>query len=100
MALSFARVDARIRGEHGVAEFLEDFVVGGLAGLDELVGEGVGVEDGEAEFAEHGGDGRFFAAGDSTGEAESEHDDELYRARAVDLRRGKFRGGAAEGARL
>src|SRR5882762_5539086 len=56
----------------GLAEFLEDFIVGGLAGLDELVGEGVGVEDREPHFAQHGGDGAF-AAGDSTGKAESEH---------------------------
>src|SRR3989442_169422 len=55
-----------------------DFVVGGLAGPDELVGQGIGVEDGETHFAQHGGDGAF-AAGDSTGEAESEHDRELSR---------------------
>jgi hypothetical protein len=36
------------------------------------VRQGVRVEDGEAEFTEHGGDGAF-AAGDAAGEAESKH---------------------------
>jgi hypothetical protein len=54
------------------AEFTEDFVVSGLARLDEFVRQGVRVQDGEAEFAEHGGDGAF-AAGDAAGEAESKH---------------------------
>src|SRR5258707_7581693 len=57
--------------DHGLAEFLEDFIVGGLAGLDELVGEGVGVEDGEPHFAQHGGDGAF-AARHFTGKGEWE----------------------------
>ena len=68
----FGAVNAAAGSEDGRAECLEDVVVSGLAGLDEFVGEGIGVEDGETEFAEHGGDGAF-AAGDSTGEAESEH---------------------------
>ena len=69
----FRAVHAAAGGEHRFAEFLDDFVVGGLAGLDQFVREGVGVENGKAHFAQHGGDGAF-AAGDSTGEAETEHD--------------------------
>src|ERR1700719_4208489 len=81
-------VDAAVRGDHGLAEFLEDFAVGWLAGLDEPVGQGVGIEDREAHFAEHGGAGAF-AAGDAAGESESEHDRELSRAGGR-LRCGKF----------
>src|SRR5258708_31457070 len=66
-------VNVAARGHHHrLAEFVEDLVVGWLAGLDETVGQGVGVEYGEAQFAEHGGDGAF-AAGGAAGEAESEH---------------------------
>jgi hypothetical protein len=68
----FCAVNAAIRGEDGGTKFAEDFVVGGLAGFDEFVGEGVGIENGEAEFAEHGGYSAF-AAGDASGKAESEH---------------------------
>jgi hypothetical protein len=56
--------------------------------------QGIGVEDGEAHFAQHGGD-CAFAAGDSTGKAESEHDRELSR-RDGRLRCRKFGRGAAE----
>src|ERR1700688_266374 len=65
------------------AKLAEDFVVSGLTRLDQLVRQGVRVEDGENEFAEHGGDGAF-AAGDAAGEAESKHVFPGYRARAVD----------------
>jgi len=67
MALSFGR-STRPSGPPPRAEFLEDFVVGRQARLDEPMGQGVGVEDGEAHFAEHGGDGAF-AAGDAAGES-------------------------------
>src|SRR5882762_9161141 len=87
-------VNAAIGGHHPRAEFLEDFVVGRQARLDEPMGQGVGVEDGEAHFAEHGGDGAF-AAGDAAGESESEHDGELSRAGGR-LRCGKFGRGASE----
>jgi hypothetical protein len=69
----FGAVHAAILGKHRLAEFVDDFVVGWLAGLDQFVGQGVGVEDREAHVAQHGGDGAF-AAGDSTGESESQHD--------------------------
>jgi hypothetical protein len=68
----FAAVNAAVRGEYGLAKFLEDFRECRLAGLDEFVREGVGVEDGEAHFAQHSGYGAF-AAGDAAGESESEH---------------------------
>jgi hypothetical protein len=68
----FAAVNAAVCGEYGLAEFLEDFCVRRLARLDEFVREGVGVEDGEAHFAQHSGYGAF-AAGDASGESESEH---------------------------
>ncbi len=68
----FCAVNTAIGGEHPLAEFVEDLVVCRLAWFDELVSQGVGVEDGETHFAEHGGDGAF-AAGDAAGEAESEH---------------------------
>jgi hypothetical protein len=65
-------IDAIVWIEDGGAEFAEDFVVGRLAGLDEFVREGIGVENVEAEFAQHGGD-RGFAGGDAACEAEAEH---------------------------
>jgi hypothetical protein len=65
-------VDAAIGSQHGLAEFLSDLGVGWLTGLDELVGEGVGVEDGESQIAQHSSDGAF-AAGNSTGKAKAEH---------------------------
>lgn len=61
----FSAVDAAA-GSDLLTEFLEDFPKCRLARLDELMAEGVGVEDGEAKFAEDGGD-TAFAAGDSTG---------------------------------
>jgi hypothetical protein len=66
-------VDSSAGAGDGRAEFAEDFVVCGLSRLDELVREGVRVQNGEAEFAEHGSDGAF-AAGDAAGEAKSKHD--------------------------
>jgi len=72
----FCPVNAATRSEHGLPEFLEDLVVGGIARLDEPMSQGIGIEDREAHFAQHSGDGAF-AAGDSTGEAESEHDREF-----------------------
>jgi hypothetical protein len=65
-------IHATIGGDHSLAEFLEDLTVGWLARFDELVGERVGVEDGEAHFAKHSSDGAL-AAGNAAGEAESEH---------------------------
>jgi hypothetical protein len=65
-------IHATIGGDHSLAEFLEDLTVGRLARFDELVGERVSIEDGEAHFAKHCGDGAL-AAGNAAGEAESEH---------------------------
>jgi len=58
-------------GEIG-AERLKNFVVGDLAGFHELMGDGIGVENGEAKFAKNCSDGTF-AAGDAAGEAEFQH---------------------------
>jgi hypothetical protein len=62
----FCAIYASVVGEDRGAEFANDFVVSGLAGLDEFVGEGIGVEDVEAQFAKHGGDGGF-SCGDASG---------------------------------
>ena len=47
-------------------EFAKDFVVGWLAGFHQTVRDGVGVENREAQFSKHGGDGAL-AAGDAAG---------------------------------
>jgi hypothetical protein len=54
------------------AERIENFVVSGLAGFHQFVGDGIGVENWEAKFAENGGN-RAFAAGNAAGEAEFPH---------------------------
>src|SRR5207249_10488701 len=46
-----------------ITEFLDDFIVGGLAWFDELVRQPVRVENREAHFAEHGGNGAFAEIG-------------------------------------
>src|SRR6266568_2975402 len=51
--------------------------------FDQSMGQGIGVEDGEAYFAEHGGDGAL-SAGNSARESESEHFFSDYRAMALD----------------
>ncbi len=72
----FATINAAgALGEIG-AEFAKDFVVSRLAALHQFVGDGIGVEDGEAEFAKHGGNGAL-AAGDAAGEAEFKHGDRI-----------------------
>jgi len=76
-------INAAIGGEHRLSEFLEGLVVGRLARLDEPVSQGVGVEDGEAHFAQHGSDSTL-TAGNAPGESESEHFFPDYRAVAVD----------------
>src|SRR5438132_2618475 len=76
-------VHAPRRIDDRTTKFLNDSIVGGLAGFDELVRQPVGVQNREAHFAEHGGDGAF-AAGDAAGEAKSEHLFFDYRAEAVD----------------
>ena len=64
----FGTVDASgALGEIG-SEFTNDFIVSRLAGFHELVREGVGVKDREAEFAKNCSDSAF-AAGDAPGEA-------------------------------
>src|SRR5256885_1982217 len=65
-------IDAAVCFDDACAKFAKDFVVRGLAGLDYRVGEGIGVEHGEAHLAQHRGN-RAFTAGDSAGQAESEH---------------------------
>src|SRR5260370_788930 len=65
-------VDAAARVGDGRSEFAQDLLVRGLALFDQSVGQRIGVEDGEAHFAEHGGDGAL-PAGNSARESESEH---------------------------
>src|SRR5260370_19039152 len=65
-------VNAAIPGEYRLTEFLEDLVVGWLARFDGLGGERIGGEATKPKFAEPARNGAF-AAGDSTGESESEH---------------------------
>jgi hypothetical protein len=62
----FAAVDAAGPVGDVGAEFAKDFVVSSLAGFHEPVRDGIGIEDGEAEFAKHGGNGTL-AAGDAAG---------------------------------
>ena len=61
---------------------LQDFFVGRLARLDQLVREGVCIKHSKPHFTEHGGNGAF-AASDAAGEAKSKHYLPDYRARAV-----------------
>lgn len=48
------------------AKFAKNFLVSGLAGLDEFVGYGIRIENRKTHFAQHSGDGAL-AAGDATG---------------------------------
>ena len=50
----------------------DDFVVGGLAGFQQLVAQRVGVQHGNIAVAEHGGD-RCLARPDSACEADFKH---------------------------
>ena len=63
-----AAADGAIGGEDGVAEPGEEFLFDGR-GLEGLVGEGVGIDDGEAVFGEEGGD-EGFAGTNGADEAE------------------------------
>src|SRR5712691_739952 len=76
-------VDAPARIGDGRSELAQDLIVCGLAPFDQSVGQRIGVEDGEAHFAEHGGDGAL-SAGNSARESESEHFFSDYRAMALD----------------
>src|SRR5260370_2763985 len=71
-------LDAAICADDGRTKFAGNFVVGGLAGLDQFVRKGIGVEDGEAQLTEQRSNGAL-AAGDAAGEAKSEHGDGLSR---------------------
>src|SRR5260370_31380635 len=65
-------IDAIAAIQNGRAKFADHFFVRGLAGLDEGVREGIGVEYGEAHFAQHDRD-RGLTTGDAPGEAEAKH---------------------------
>ena len=65
----FAAMDAAAIWRQRGAKFLENFLVGGLARFHKLVTHGVGIENREAQFAQHRGYGAF-AGGDSAGESE------------------------------
>jgi hypothetical protein len=69
----FGAVHAARGIENRRAKFANDVCIRRLAWLNQFVRKGIRIEDGEAEIAEHDGDGAL-AAGDSTGEAEFEHE--------------------------
>ncbi|GAC1661539.1 MAG: hypothetical protein NVS9B4_13900 [Candidatus Acidiferrum sp.] len=69
-AVDDRRICGLMRDDDGGSEFVEDWLIGRLAGLDQRVSQGVGVKNGKAQGAEHRGDGAF-AAGDPAGKAES-----------------------------
>ena len=69
----FGAIDRIARAENRIAKFANDFVVGGLAGLEQFVAERVHFEDHAILVAQQGGDGGF-AGGDAAGESNSKHD--------------------------
>jgi hypothetical protein len=44
-----------------------------VAGFDKRVRDGIGIEDGEAHFSQHGADGAF-AAGDTASDPKTKHE--------------------------
>ncbi len=64
--------DAAIGRENLAAEFAHHFFVGRAAGRNHLMAERVGFQNMAAEFAHHGGHGAFAAA-DSSGESDAQH---------------------------
>ncbi len=68
----FFAVNGTVGAKNVLSEFINDGLVRGLTALDELMAERVRVENVKAEFAELRCD-PTFAAGDSSGEAESFH---------------------------
>ena len=94
----FVAINAPVGVSDDGAEFADDFGISGLARFDKFVGQGIGVEHSEAHITEHGGN-RAFAAGDSAGEAESEHVPKLPHSGGRLCGR-KFRRGAAQARRF
>ena len=68
----FRAIDCITGAENRIAKFANDFVVGGLAGLEQFVAERVHFEDHAILVAEQGGDGGF-AGGDAAGESDFKH---------------------------
>ena len=68
----FGAIDCIARAEDGIAKFANDFVVSGLAWLEQLVAEGIHFQDHAILVAEQGGDGGF-AGGDAAGESDFKH---------------------------
>src|ERR1700744_5329083 len=64
-------IEVSILGENGPSEPLDQSLEGRLTGLDYVPGHLIGVDDGDAQGAEEFG-GRRFAAGDATGQANTE----------------------------
>ena len=90
-------IDAAAKTENFGSELAQDVIISRLARLKKRVREGIGVENGEAHFAEHGGDGAF-AAGDSAGQAHAEHASVSGHWQCAERR--KFVGWSGEDARL
>ena len=67
-------IDALIRTQNRASKFEDDILVRGLAGLLELTRESISIENETAEIAHHRGNGAF-AATDSAGQADAEHQD-------------------------
>jgi hypothetical protein len=65
-------IDCIARAENRIAKFANDFVVSGLAGLEQLVAEWVHFEDHAILVAEQGGDSGF-AGSDAAGESDFKH---------------------------
>src|ERR1700726_249422 len=59
--------------QNGFSEYAHDFMMCGIAGFNERVRYGIGVEDGKAHLTQHGADGAF-AAGDAASDPKTEHE--------------------------
>ncbi len=57
--------------ENGISKNTHNFMMRGITGFDERVRDGVGIENGEAQFSQYGADSAF-AAGDAASESQDE----------------------------
>ena len=72
MAPSFCRSTKSVRSEDAPAKFAHHLIIGGAAGFDHLMRDFVGFQHAAAEFAKHR-DHRGFPGGDSSGQADAQH---------------------------
>src|SRR5579885_726549 len=72
LGAKLAAVDAAPCAEDSRTKFAEDFVIRGLARLNEVMRQAVRVDQAEAQFAKYGGDSTL-AARDAPGKAYAEH---------------------------